>query len=83
MACFEAAGWGDVIPYPTDFKVVLGAWGAGTFQMTDNLALLDAAAHEWLGLVYYRLSGRTRSLLPSAPVSRENAGGIAGALSAP
>lgn len=62
MACFEAAGWGDVIPYPTDFKVVPGPWGAGTFQVADNLTLLDAAAHEWLGLVFYRLSGRTNSL---------------------
>jgi uncharacterized SAM-binding protein YcdF (DUF218 family) len=66
MACFEAAGWGDVIPYPTDYKVVLGPWGAGTFQVADNLALLDAAAHEWVGLVYYRLTGRTRTLLPSS-----------------
>jgi uncharacterized SAM-binding protein YcdF (DUF218 family) len=64
MACFEAAGWGDVIPHPTDFKVSPG-WGAGTFQVADNLALLDAAAHEWVGLVYYRLSGRTRDLLPT------------------
>lgn len=63
MACFEAAGWGEVIPYPTDFKVSPG-WGAGTFQVADNLALLDAAAHEWLGLVYYRLSGRTHRLWP-------------------
>jgi len=64
LACFEAAGWGDVIPYPTDFKVVLGSWGAGTFQIADNLALLDAAAHEWVGLLYYRLSGKTQTLLP-------------------
>jgi uncharacterized SAM-binding protein YcdF (DUF218 family) len=70
MACFEAAGWGDVIPHPTDFKVVLGPWGGGTFQIADNLALLDDAAHEWLGLVYYRLSGRTNSLLPSAQPTR-------------
>jgi uncharacterized SAM-binding protein YcdF (DUF218 family) len=66
MACFAAAGWGDVIPYATDFKVVLGGWGAGTFQVADNLALLDAAAHEWVGLIYYRLSGRTQALLPQA-----------------
>lgn len=78
MACFEAAGWGDVIPYPTDFKVVLGSWNAGTFLMANNLALLDVAAHEWVGLAYYRLTGRTRTLLPSR--QRE---GIAGAGAAP
>jgi uncharacterized SAM-binding protein YcdF (DUF218 family) len=76
MTCFEAAGWGDVIPYPTDFKVSPG-WGAGTFRVADNLTLLDAAAHEWLGLVYYRLSGRTLTLLPQA------AQGIAAAQFAP
>jgi uncharacterized SAM-binding protein YcdF (DUF218 family) len=64
VACFRAAGWGDVIPYPTDFKVVLGGWDAGTMQVVDNLALLDEALHEWVGLAYYRLSGRTREWFP-------------------
>jgi hypothetical protein len=25
----------------------------------------DAALHEWIGLIYYRLQGRTRELLPA------------------
>lgn len=66
MACFRAAGWPDVIPYPTDFKVVLGSPGAGTVRMANNLALFDEAVHEWAGLVFYRLSGRTREFLPSS-----------------
>jgi len=65
VACFRAAGWGDVIPYPTDFKVVLGGWDAGTIQVVDNLALLDAALHEWIGLAYYRLTGRTQEWFPA------------------
>ena len=28
-----------------------------SFQIADNLGLLDMALHEWIGLVYYRLSG--------------------------
>lgn len=74
MACFRAAGWGDVVPYPTDYRVVLGRWSPGTFQVAANLALLDFAAHEWVGLAFYRMSGRTRELFPapapavSAPV---------------
>lgn len=68
VACFRAAGWGDVIPYPTDFKVVLEGLDNSDLQVADNLALLDAALHEWIGLVFYRLSGRTQELLP-APVS--------------
>lgn len=81
MACFEAAGWGDVIPYPTDYKVSPG-WGPGTFQVAGNLALLDAAAHEWLGLVYYRLTGRTRTFLPSSQPAAATEG-IAAARLAP
>jgi uncharacterized SAM-binding protein YcdF (DUF218 family) len=64
IACFRAAGWHDVIPYPTDFKVVLGGWDAGTFQVAANLALLDEALHEWVGLAYYRLAGRTQEWFP-------------------
>jgi len=69
VACFRAAGWGDVIPYPTDFKVVLGGWDAGTIQVADNLALLDTALHEWMGLAYYRLTGRTQEWFPAPAVA--------------
>jgi len=65
VACFRAAGWPAIIPYPTDFKVVLGPWGSGTFQITDNLALLDMSLHEWLGLLYYRLVGKTGEFFPA------------------
>ena len=65
VACFRAAGWSEVIPYPTDYKVVVGGWGTGTFQVAENLVLLDMAAHEWVGLAYYRGSGRTRELFPA------------------
>jgi len=65
MACFRAAGWGDVVPFPTDYRVVMGRWSTGTFQAAANLALLDFAAHEWVGLAYYRLTGRTREFFPA------------------
>lgn len=65
MACFRAVGW-EVIPQPADYQVVVGrGWGPGSFQVADNLALLDLALHEWLGLAYYRLAGRTRTLFPA------------------
>jgi uncharacterized SAM-binding protein YcdF (DUF218 family) len=65
MACFRAAGWGDVVPFPTDYRVVPGRWNSGTVQVASNLTLLDFAAHEWLGLEYYRWTGRTRELFPA------------------
>ena len=64
IACFRAVGW-DVIPQPADYQVVLGAWNSGSFRMSQNLALLDMALHEWVGLLYYRLTGRTQELFPS------------------
>jgi len=67
IACFRAAGWGDVLPYPTDYRVVPGRWNSGTVQVASNLALLDFAAHEWVGLAYYRWTGRTQEFFP-APV---------------
>ncbi|HEX5049616.1 MAG TPA: YdcF family protein [Gammaproteobacteria bacterium] len=61
VACFRAAGW-DVIPYPTDFS---RGPAALHFGLTDNLQDLDEAAHEWVGLLFYRLMGYTTELLPA------------------
>lgn len=56
--CFEAAGW-EVLPYPTDFR----RWpNPFYFDLVANLEDLDLAAHEWLGLLYYRLRGWTGRL---------------------
>lgn len=60
MACFRAAAW-DVTPYPTDYQTGSSMWW---FGLADNLQLLDFAAHEWLGLGYYRLTGRTSEFFP-------------------
>lgn len=65
VGCFRAAGWPEIVPYPTDYRVVAGGWGRGTFRIADNLVLLDAALHEWLGLAYYRLSGRIAEIFPA------------------
>jgi uncharacterized SAM-binding protein YcdF (DUF218 family) len=61
VACFRAAGW-DVTPYPTDYRRALGQWSP---DLLVNLEDLDLATHEWLGLVYYRLRGRTNELFPA------------------
>lgn len=61
MACFRAAGW-DVVPYPADYQTGASLWW---FGFADNLMLLDLAAHEWVGLAYYRLRGVTEELYPA------------------
>ncbi len=68
VACFRAVGW-EVIPQPADYQVLSGALMTslkpGDFNVARNLGLLDLGLHEWVGLVYYRLSGRTRTLFPA------------------
>ena len=61
VGCFRAAEW-EVVPYPTDYRRAPRAFHLG---LVDNLEDLDLAAHEWLGLVYYRLRGYTHELFPA------------------
>jgi uncharacterized SAM-binding protein YcdF (DUF218 family) len=60
VACFRAVGW-DVTPYPTNFR----RREPLSFALAENLQDVDSAAHEWLGLLYYRLRGYTRDLFPA------------------
>ncbi|SDF21019.1 Uncharacterized SAM-binding protein YcdF, DUF218 family [Bosea robiniae] len=64
MGSFEQVGF-RVIPYPVDFQT------NGTRDLEQpftvvgqGLERLDLAAREWLGLIGYRLSGRTGALFP-------------------
>ena len=65
MGLFRKAGF-TVDPYPVDWRT--SGWSdAYTFQ-TDwisGLDLTNTAAHEWLGLIAYRLTGKIDELLPS------------------
>ncbi|MEM9056145.1 MAG: YdcF family protein [Pseudomonadota bacterium] len=63
MACYRAAGW-EVLPYPTDYRYTRspGWWPP---NLAANLAHIDLAMHEWLGLAFYRLTGATDELYPA------------------
>ena len=65
IACFRAANF-KVIPYPVDYHT-RGLEDIKRMQhsITDGLAETDLAAHEWVGLITYRLSGMTKELFPS------------------
>lgn len=65
VACFRAAGWPEVIAQPAGYQAAPGLHGVGTLRIVSNLALLDLALHEWLGLAYYRWTGRTTQFYPS------------------
>ena len=63
VACFRTTEL-VIVPYPVDFRTKRGDLGwAGT--ASHGLAVTDLAAHEWLGLLSYRLAGFTQELFPS------------------
>ena len=65
MGLFRKAGF-TVDPYPVDWRT-RGWSDAYTFQTdwTTGIDLTDTAAHEWLGLIAYRLTGKIDELFPS------------------
>lgn len=65
IGVFRAAGF-DVIAYPVDFRT--NGWGdaARPFEsLGDGLRRLDRATKEWIGLLAYRLTGRSSALFPA------------------
>ena len=64
VGCFRKAGF-PVIPYPVDLRAPgpRYAW-RGFYEVARGLRLTDVVTKEWVGLVAYRLMGRTDALLP-------------------
>jgi len=60
IGIFHKLGW-QVIPISVAYKSDLNNWG----NFADNLGALNRSTHEWLGLVAYRLVGKTDELFPS------------------
>jgi len=65
VACFRAIGFA-IFPYPVDYRTQ----GTESVLMpsksvADGLAAADLAAHEWIGLAGYWLSGRTGDPFPA------------------
>jgi len=62
MGVFCAAGWTDITPYPVDHRT--GAFSARSgWAFAANLEDLNVGVKEWVGLLAYRLTGRTHALL--------------------
>ena len=64
VGCFRAVGF-RVEPYPVEF-MTQGRTGPFALFSTGSSALIqfDRAAKEWIGLVAYRLTGKTDALFP-------------------
>jgi uncharacterized SAM-binding protein YcdF (DUF218 family) len=65
VACFRAANF-LALPFPVDYHT-RGREDFGRVQesMAEGLSQVDLAAHEWIGLVTYRLTGLTHELFPA------------------
>jgi uncharacterized SAM-binding protein YcdF (DUF218 family) len=61
VGCFRRVGW-QVVPFPTDYRTE--APPEPGFFLSEHLLLVDVATKEWVGLVAYRVLGRTDHLLP-------------------
>ncbi len=64
VGAFRAAGF-KVVADPVSYKSFASADHRGSRGFGERLALIDTAAHEWLGLAYYRLMGRSSAWFPA------------------
>lgn len=64
MASFCAAGWNNLVPYPTDYRSG-SFWNDIQWNLAKHLDLLNIAVKEWIGLFAYRLSGRATDAFPA------------------
>lgn len=71
MGVFRQAGW-NVMAYPVDYVTA----GLGGFELRfrplRGLSSLNSAMREWVGLIAYRVLGRTPTLVPSQESLADN-----------
>jgi hypothetical protein len=53
-----------VIPYPVDYHTTGRLSLVSELSLSGQLALVNAAAKEWIGLVAYRILGCSHALFP-------------------
>lgn len=63
VGSFRKAGW-DVVPYPVDYITRGRALTPVQFNFAYGIGSLGGAVHEYLGLFFYWLLGKTDTLLP-------------------
>jgi uncharacterized SAM-binding protein YcdF (DUF218 family) len=64
VGCFRRVGW-SVIPYPVDYRTTGKFDPLTSFFLVQELPALSLAVKEWIGLVTYRVLGRTDALFPA------------------
>ena len=66
MGVFRQAGF-DVVAWPADYLTngLPSEFWRPKFDGAEGLRLVDLAVREWVGLIAYRLTGKTGALLPA------------------
>jgi len=73
VGCFRKVGF-DVLPYPIDYHTGDTSGLIGT-SLAQGLETIDLSWHEWLGLAYYRLLGRSEAFFP-APLAATSSSSV-------
>ncbi len=63
LGSFCAAGWRNIVPFPTDYR---GGtfWDQIGWNFAENLDDLNFGVKEWIALLAYRATGRTEVFFP-------------------
>jgi uncharacterized SAM-binding protein YcdF (DUF218 family) len=65
VGIFRRIGF-DVVPYPVEYHTFGDARDFLFFpKMTEEVIMLDESVREWIGLLAYRLAGKTDALFPA------------------
>jgi uncharacterized SAM-binding protein YcdF (DUF218 family) len=64
VGIFRKAGF-PVVAYPVDYRTSGDALRGTPRHAVENFGLAEAAAHEWIGLLVYWLTGKTDALFPA------------------
>ena len=64
VGTFRKAGWSNIVPYPVDYHLSQDETGL-RFAFSSNLSTLNTYLREWIGLLAYRIMGKTDSLFPA------------------
>jgi uncharacterized SAM-binding protein YcdF (DUF218 family) len=65
MGVFRQAGWDTIVAYPVDLRQERGRSGI-TLALGESLFRLDLVTKEWIGMIVYRLTGRSSAFFPKA-----------------
>lgn len=68
MGAFQSVGWKKLIPYPIDYRTT-GQYNINFgFSIYHGLMTWSIVTYEIIGILYYRLTGLTKKIIPTAVV---------------